>query len=466
MKYILNEEYNLCGWKKVPYAIKNKKGDVIFLNKKAFDLLDACEGQIDFDIPLYSDFDRDYLKTSCENGLIREAKNKNDTRKINYVFYNNRYIDEVQFAVTGKCNFLCKHCYMSAHGNNAVELPLDKILFIIDEFKKAGVFKISLTGGECLIRNDFFDIIDKIIECDMNLTTIYSNAWLINDKLLDNLEKRNIKPRFSISFDGVGYHDYMRGIKGAEDKCDKVFKLLHKRGYLVDVEMCLFDKNKHTLRETIKYLDSVGVSYIKVNPVTRIGEWIKQDSSNDIELKEVFDLYCNYINEYFEDDLKNIDIQLSGLFAYIHNGNKYIIPAYKKCTNLDNLCVCGHARIKSYVTEEGVTLPCPSLSSYLELKNHFPSILKNGYAFCITESSTYMDFIDKKAPEIIAHNTECQNCEYKENCFGGCRASAYGFTKDLLGKDEGICMMLKSGYMDKVKKIMSHVRPDVKYVME
>lgn len=465
MKYILNYDFDLCGWQKVPYAIKDKKGNVEFLNKKAFDLLDSCEGSIDFDIPIYNDEERNYIKNLLDRGIVREAKSKNDKRKINYTFYDNRYIREVQFAITGKCNFLCKHCYMSAHNDTAKELSLDKIFYIIDEFKKAGVFNISITGGECLIRKDFYDIIDRIIENKINITTIYTNGWLVNEKLLDELEKRNIKPFFSISFDGVGHHDYMRGVEGAEKACDRAFRLLQSRGYQVDVETCLFDRNKYALRDTIKYLDSVGVSYVKVNPVSRLGEWKNQNESEDINIEDALNIYINYIKDYFDDDLKTIDIQLSGLFLYNHKSNTYTIPCYKECADLNTVCVCGHARLISYVTEEGITLPCPSLSAFPELKSKFPSILENGYAKCITESSEYMDFISKKGSEIIAENLECKNCEYKENCYGGCRASAYDYTKNLMAKDEATCIIFKKDYIKKIKNLMNEIRPDIQFVM-
>lgn len=462
MRYVLNEEFELCGWQLLPYALMNANGDVIFLNKETYDIVSLCEGKVDFDSPLFFDYQRDNLKKICENNIIREAKDSSDIRDIKYTYYDNRYIKEVQFAITGKCNFLCKHCYMSAHSDKAIELPTAKIFYIIDEIANAGVRKISITGGECLVRKDFFQIVDRIIERKMKLTKIYSNAWLINEKLLDEFEKRKIKPMFSISFDGVGFHDYMRGVEGAEKRADEAFALLQKRGYAVDVEMCIFNKNKYTLRETIKHLDNLGVAAIKVNPVSRIGEWKKQNEDDDISIEESLKIFYDYIEYLFYDNI-NMRVQLSGLFSYTPGSKVYAIPCYKDYNDVDTMCVCGHARLNTYVTESGVTLPCPSLSSFDELKEKFPSILDIGFSKCISDSK-YINFITTKAKEIFEHNPECKICKYKTFCYGGCRASAYSLEKDLFKKDELICIIYKNGYIEKIQNLIKKIKPNLKLV--
>lgn len=45
-------------------------------------------------------------------------------------------------------------------------------------------------------------------------TTVMSNGLLMNERVLDEFEKRGIKPEFNMSFDGIGCHDWLRGIPG------------------------------------------------------------------------------------------------------------------------------------------------------------------------------------------------------------------------------------------------------------
>ena len=50
-----------------------------------------------------------------------------------------------------------------------------------------GVRKIRLTGGEPLVRRDFLEIVDALLERGIMIPTIYSNGRLVTDELLDTL---------------------------------------------------------------------------------------------------------------------------------------------------------------------------------------------------------------------------------------------------------------------------------------
>ena len=57
-------------------------------------------------------------------------------------------------------------------------------------------------------------LVDEIRRRNILIPTLYSNGLLITDAFLDELEKRGLHPNIQFSFDGVGYHDWMRGIPG------------------------------------------------------------------------------------------------------------------------------------------------------------------------------------------------------------------------------------------------------------
>ncbi len=60
------------------------------------------------------------------------------------------------FELTYRCNLSCKHCYApKIYGE---ELSLNEIDSILDQLLKIGTLQLLLTGGEILIREDFFDI--------------------------------------------------------------------------------------------------------------------------------------------------------------------------------------------------------------------------------------------------------------------------------------------------------------------
>ena len=261
MYYRLKDNYILRGWDRLPYAIADTKtGRVIFLNGEDFSAIDFCNGKIDLSLPLISEDTRRIIKNAEKIGIVEECSaghglNPNQEYKL----YPARYISKAHWSITGKCNFKCRHCFLSAPDAVHGELSHDEIMNIINQLDECGVMSVSLTGGEPLIRSDFLEIVDALIERGIRITHIYSNGALVNERLLDELSSRNIYPEFNMSYDGLGWHDWLRGIDGAEKMIDRAFSLCRERGFPTGAEMCIHQFNRHTLRESIKHMASLGL---------------------------------------------------------------------------------------------------------------------------------------------------------------------------------------------------------------
>lgn len=120
---------------------------------------------------------------------------------------------------------------MSAPDYRGEDLSAAQYRHILDELAACGIRVVQITGGEPLIHPRFHELLDEIRQRDILLEAIYSNGRLVDEKLLDELEKRQMRPAFHMSFDGVGWHDWMRGVDGAEEAVIRAFRLLHERGY-------------------------------------------------------------------------------------------------------------------------------------------------------------------------------------------------------------------------------------------
>jgi radical SAM protein with 4Fe4S-binding SPASM domain len=60
--------------------------------------------------------------------------------------------------ITKCCNFRCVHCYLKGAVTNRKEIDFKQICLVLDQLADLGVFFVSLTGGEPLLRPDFWDI--------------------------------------------------------------------------------------------------------------------------------------------------------------------------------------------------------------------------------------------------------------------------------------------------------------------
>src|SRR2546425_10851532 len=64
----------------------------------------------------------------------------------------------VQLDITYRCNERCVHCYLD-HDDHG-EMTTAEIKHLLDEMAEAGVFILTLSGGEILLRKDFFEILE------------------------------------------------------------------------------------------------------------------------------------------------------------------------------------------------------------------------------------------------------------------------------------------------------------------
>lgn len=463
MFYKLNPQFMLRGWLKLPFGVVNKHGGVTFISEKEMRALQLCNGRIDVSMPLIPQELRDMLPVFEKNGVISPCERGDGiSPEQEYKLYPARYIRTAHWSITGKCNYRCKHCYMSAPDAKLGELDHDTVMSIVQQLIDCGIQEVSLTGGEPLVRKDFLEIVDALLAGGIDIITIYSNGKLVTDKLLDELDKRGIHPEFNMSFDGTeGWHDWLRGIPDAGRIAEEAFLRCKEKGFPTGAEMCIHNGNKHLLRDTINRLAELGCGSLKTNPISNVGAWKEGGYGESISCDELFHIYLDYIPHYFEDGMP-LSLQLGGFFsATPMRPKEYDIPVLKDCKHPESTCVCGHARMVMYISAEGRALPCMSLSG-MDIQQEFPLITELGLSKCISDSR-YMRLIDTRATEILDHNPECKSCEYAMQCLAGCRASALETTpNDILAPDRATCAIFKGGWVDRIKATMEQVDPSVR----
>lgn len=126
-------------------------------------------------------------------------------------FFSRNLPLSVMLSVTNRCNCKCRYCDIPLRAQK--EIPTRQMLDLIDEMANAGVKKLSLWGGEPLLREDIGLLIDRAKEKGMYVN-VDSNGYLIPEKFerIKNLDF------LILSFDGPrGLHDQNRE-PGSYDK--------------------------------------------------------------------------------------------------------------------------------------------------------------------------------------------------------------------------------------------------------
>ena len=150
------------------------------------------------------------------------------------------------FELTARCNFNCPMCYvhMTQEQVDAAgkELTAQQWLSIAREAKDRGMIFALLTGGEPLVRKDFFEIYRGMKEMGL-LISVNSNGSMIRGKILDQFLE-DPPARFNISLYG-GSNETYAGMCGLPvyDQVKENIRALRKAGVTVSLNLSITPYN-------------------------------------------------------------------------------------------------------------------------------------------------------------------------------------------------------------------------------
>lgn len=460
--YVLTPSWSLRGWKLLPYAVQSLTLPwTEFVDKDDWALLSTCDGQTDIDWTALTDAQRSKFEQWETNGFIRQTHQAHQSERSEllrpeqrYRFYPARFKQGVLWSITGTCNCNCKHCFMSAPHAAQGEPRWSQLMAMLDAFERCGIKSVTLTGGEPLVREDFWQLVDEIRARDILIPEIHSNGLLVTDDFLDGLLRRGLHPTIHFSFDGVGYHDWMRGVTGAEHAVIDALQRCREQGFRTGATMIIFRENVHSLRETANYLASLGCGMLKTGRATPAGEW-KQHPEHSLAQAELYQAYLDYLPQYFEDGCP-LSLSLDGFFVYDNSSGRQSSPMEKNIPedHFGKALMCGHARRELYVSPQGNVLPCMSMVG-TPIEDQFPNMLEMPLEEILDDDSFYMDAINFRISDFMERNPECQHCEHRTKCCGGCRAQAVmASPKNYLAIDPVTCVYFKEGWDTKKSAVL------------
>jgi MoaA/NifB/PqqE/SkfB family radical SAM enzyme len=137
----------------------------------------------------------------------------------------------VKIKLTWRCNLRCQMCnYWRQERHNALSPEL--LRTTVDELAELGCGKIHLSGGEPLLREDLFELIEYMVAKGMrvNLTT---NGTLLTREKAERLATSGVKS-ISVSIDSpeARIHDRIRG-KGAWKRTIKGLRNLRRANTVI-----------------------------------------------------------------------------------------------------------------------------------------------------------------------------------------------------------------------------------------
>ncbi|MCS7215045.1 MAG: radical SAM protein [Thermodesulfovibrio sp.] len=330
--------------------------------------------------------------------------------------------------ITRRCNLRCIHCRSSAEEivKEHPDPSKEECLRIIDDITSYAKPVMVLTGGEPLLREDFFEIAEYGRRKGLRVC-VATNGTLLNDDVCNKFKEVQIK-MVSLSLDGPNesVHDNFRNQKGAFQGTINAIRLLKKHDIPFLVNSSFTKRNQDTIPEVYKLSKELGATawyMFMIVPTGRAEELLEELISQE-DYEKI--LHWHYDMEKNE---KNILVRPTCAPQYYRvvlevskkEGEKFERRSLKFSTGGAKGCVAG--QLICLINVDGDVMPCSyfPLSAGNIKKQSFREIWENSELF-------------KRLRDFSSYKGRCGVCEYINVC-GGCRARAYCLKDDYMEED-------------------------------
>jgi len=147
----------------------------------------------------------------------------------------------VHLDVTYRCNERCEHCYLD-HDDHG-EMTTGEIRGLLDQLAEAGVFFLTLSGGEPLVRRDCFEIIRYARSLGFNVK-FKTNAVMIREREARRLRALGVEQvQISVYSHRPEVHDEITKLPGSLKRTVAGIRLLKAAGLKVTLANVLMRAN-------------------------------------------------------------------------------------------------------------------------------------------------------------------------------------------------------------------------------
>ncbi|MGA7440846.1 MAG: radical SAM protein [Candidatus Sulfotelmatobacter sp.] len=242
----------------------------------------------------------------------------------------------VQLDLTYRCNEQCVHCYLDHRDHG--EMTTAEIKHLLREMAEAGVFILTLSGGEIFLRKDFFEI----LECARALTfciKLKTNAVLIREAQAARLRDLGVESiQVSIYSHRPEVHDAITKVPGSLRRSINAIRFLKSQGLKVVMANVLMTENiddYHGVRALAHQLGAECTLDPTVTPMMDGDRGILELNAGESALRSLF-----------RDE------------AFVGNADEFCAPPSPPDANSMESLPCSAGHTACYVSPYGEFYPC------------------------------------------------------------------------------------------------------------
>ena len=164
----------------------------------------------------------------------------------------------VQLDLTYRCNERCVHCYLD-HDDHG-EMTTAEIKHLLDEMAEAGVFILTLSGGEIFLRKDFFEILEHARRLTFCIK-LKTNAIMIHECEAARIRDLGVESiQISIYSHRPEVHDAITLVPGSLKRSLDAIRFLKSQGLKVIIANVLMVQNMQDYEGVRALAEELGVA--------------------------------------------------------------------------------------------------------------------------------------------------------------------------------------------------------------
>lgn len=303
--------------------------------------------------------------------------------------------------LTLRCNENCVHCGSRCGEVKSDELTLEQYKNFLDkvkvDFGTEGMM-LCVTGGEPLLRRDFFEIMDYANRLGFHWG-MTSNGTLIDDEVAEKLRKTGMRT-ISISIDGLeGTHDLFRRTPGGYKAAMRGLNALINNGGFkhVQVTTVVHRKNIGELKELYRVFEDMDIDSWRILNLEPIGR-AQEFSELLLQKQDYIDMF------HFIKEKRSQDIPIQ--YGCTH----YLGLDYEREVR-DWYFLCNAGIYTAGIMANGDIGACLDIERRPELI--YGNILKDDF------TKVWQQGFGAYRRNLYEDNEGCKNCKEREFCGGG-----------------------------------------------
>jgi radical SAM protein with 4Fe4S-binding SPASM domain len=315
--------------------------------------------------------------------------------------------------ITLACDLACRHCGSRAGRDRPDELTTAEALDLVDQMADLGVKEVTLIGGEAYLRDDWLEIVRRIRQRGMLVSTTSGGRGLTAERVAAAAAAGLMGA--SISLDGdQAVHDRLRGVAGSYTSALAAMRAVRERGLKVSANTQINRLSMPVLGHVLETIAAAGVRDWQIQLTVPMGRAADEPDVllQPYELLELFPLLAELKKR--ADELR-VRIWPGNNIGYF-GPYETLLRGYHFAGHGGS---CGAGRATMGIEANGAIKGCPSLPSEAWTGGN----IRDAKLKDIWEKSEALRYTrDRTTRDLWGF---CASCYYAPECMSGCTWTSF-----------------------------------------